>query len=459
MNLLLQTDSYKLTHYPQYPPDAEVVYSYLEARGGDTPELCVFPCLQYYLEKYLAGQVVTQEKIDEAVEFSKNHFGQDLFNRKGWEHILHKHEGRLPLQIKCVAEGSVVPVGNVLMTVMNTDPGVPWLTNYVESLLLKVWYPITVATRSREIKKIIKHYLEITGDTNFLPFKLHDFGYRGVSSEESAAIGGSAHLINFLGSDTIQGIDLLLKYYQPTSFPGFSIPASEHSTMTSWGQEHEVDAMANMLEKYPTGLVACVSDSYDIANACDNLWGKQLKAKIEARDGVLVIRPDSGDPTPTMLMILSILESRFGTTVNDKGYKLLHPKVRLIQGDGVNLAAIRRMLDTMKWQGWSADNLAFGCGGNLLQQMDRDTHKFAFKCSAIKRAGIWHDVYKTATGKASKRGILYLRYTEKIGYQTMSLDGNQNYLCDSPDQLKDRFGNGFIYNAPKLDDIRDRAKI
>jgi nicotinamide phosphoribosyltransferase len=228
----------------------------------------------------------------------------------------------------------------------------------------------------------------------------------------------------------------LASYYSPRTFPGFSIPASEHSTITSWGQSHEVDAFANMLEKYPTGLVACVSDSYDIFHACSDLWGGELKDKILSRDGVLVIRPDSGDPVPNMLKILDILGEKFGTTKNEKGFKLLNPHIRVIQGDGNrSINDIERMLDTMKWQRWSSDNIAFGMGGGLLQNVNRDTLRFAFKCSAIRRAGVWQDVYKTATGKASKRG----RFE------------NNN--------LVEVFRDGNVLSSPGLDEIRQRAEV
>lgn len=470
-NFLLRTDSYKLTHWKQYPSNAEKVYSYLESRGHDAngADETVFFGLQYYLHRYMSGSVFTRSDIESANEFAKQHFGSDHFNYNGWMRLLEKHEGRLPLRIRAVPEGMVVPTGNVLMTIENTDPEFPWLTNYVESLLLKLWYPITVATRSREVKKIIKSYLELTGDPTLLPFKLHDFGYRGVSSEESASIGGSAHLTSFLGSDTLAGIELLQKYYNPSSFPGFSVPASEHSTMTSWGEAHEVDAMKNMLEKYPTGLVSVVSDSYDIFNACANLWGTVLKDQVLKRDGVLVIRPDSGDPTPTIMKIFSILDEKFACPRNEKGYKVLDAHVRLIQGDGVNQSSIRRILDTMKWQSWSADNIAFGMGGGLLQQVDRDTQKFAFKCSAIRRGGEWQDVFKTATGKASKRGRLWLTRDDSRKFVTINehdLQEQSAPLVLDIDRditglgyLKLRFEDGAIFNAPNLDDIRVRAAI
>lgn len=223
-NIMILTDSYKASHYKQYPPKTQKVYSYFESRGGQFNEI-VFFGLQYYIKKYLEGQVVSSEKMEQAAEFFADHFGNpDMFNRAGWEYILNKHNGRLPVHIRAVPEGLVTPVSNVLMTIENTDPECYWLTNYLETLLVQVWYGCTVATQSRYMKKVLKHYLEETGDPAGLPFKLHDFGFRGVSSVESAMVGGAAHLVNFMGTDTLAG-PLMLKNYYGAKMAGHSIPA------------------------------------------------------------------------------------------------------------------------------------------------------------------------------------------------------------------------------------------
>ena len=292
-NLILLTDSYKVSHYNQYPPGTESVYSYFESRGGRFDEV-VFFGIQYYLERYFAGVQITLEKIEEAAAFFTTHFrNPNLFNRAGWQYILRTHGGRLPVSIRAVPEGTPVPTRNVLITVENTDPACFWLTNYLETLLVQVWYGSTVATLSREMKKLIYGFLLETGDPGLVEFKLHDFGFRGVSSVESAAVGGAAHLVNFLGTDTLAACVLAHEIYG-ADMAGFSIPAAEHSTQTAWGPEHEGDAYENMLDQYPSGQVAVVSDSYDIINACRNLWGKRLRDKVLAREGTLVIRADSG---------------------------------------------------------------------------------------------------------------------------------------------------------------------
>lgn len=453
-SILYLTDSYKITHWKQYPPGTQRVYSYFESRGGVFDET-VFFGLQYLLKKYLEGPVLTFRDVDAAEFFWQAHFGQSgLYNREGWMRMLDKHHGILPVSIKAVPEGTVVPTRNVLLTIENTDDEFPWLTNILETLLVQVWYPMTVATLSREMKKLILRYLEQTGDPADADFKLHDFGFRGVSSVDSAGIGGASHLVNFLGTDTPQGIRFLMKYYG-AEVCGFSIPASEHSTITSWGQDQEVDAFENMLDQYPEGPVACVSDSFNIYEACANLWGGKLKEKVLARQGTLIVRPDSGDPPTVVGEILDILGKQFGYTVNEKGYKVLPPQIRVIQGDGIDYMMTRAILATMKLKYWSADNIAFGMGGALLQRLDRDTQQCAFKCSDIAIGGEHRPVFKDpigGPGKRSKAGRLKLIKTD-TGFHTAT-DGKGN---ESEDLLVEVFRDGKILRDYSFNEIRKRA--
>jgi nicotinamide phosphoribosyltransferase len=478
-NLLLQTDSYKLSHYKQYPPKTQYVYSYMESRGGQFDNT-VFFGLQYLLKKYLVGKVFTPKDIEVANSFAQAHFGRnDSFNYTGWYQLWNKYEGTLPIRIKAVPEGTVVPVKNVLMTIENTDAEFPWLTNYLETILMKVWYPTTVATLSREIKKLIMDYHTRTGsDPSGIPFKLHDFGYRGVSSEETAAIGGAAHLLNFQGTDTIAGILMLQDYYSPkapdfyytdhgkqevsgkmtNNMYGFSIPAAEHSTITSWGKENEYQAMKNMLDQYP-GTVAIVSDSYDLSEAVNIVIGWKLRNQIINRDGVVVVRPDSGDPASTVANVLEWLSDKFGYTVNDKGFKVLNPHVRVIQGDGVNYESIRGILAYIHNRGWAAENVAFGMGGALLQQLNRDTQRFAIKCSSITVDGVERDVWKetkTDTSKASKRGRLVLGKVGP-GYDFVTVKAEPGLIYS--DQLKTVYENGELISDQTVDEIRKRVTL
>jgi len=479
-NIILATDSYKVSHYKQYPPDTEYVYSYFESRGGKFDDICFFG-LQYFIKRYLCGPVVSQEKIDEAREILDNHMGPGHFYEEGWKHILEKHGGRLPIAIKAVPEGTVVPVKNVLFTMVNTDPKCWWLTNYLETLMVEVWYPMTVCTNSREQKKIIYNAFQKTGcDLNAgINFKLHDFGYRGVSSVESAATGGAAHLVNFWGTDTLAAILALKYYYNGTNenepgvtvplppnpdillpVAGLSIPAAEHSTITSWGRDGELDAFRNMLTQYPTGLVAVVSDSYNVYEACSKLWGKELKEMILNRDGTLVVRPDSGDPPVIVPQLLDLLGEAFKekVTTTSTGHKLLPPQIRMIQGDGISYETLGEILDAMAEKGWAADNLAFGSGGALLQKLNRDTQKCAFKCSEIiKKGGASTQVFKdpiTDKGKQSKKGRLSLEMVD--GKLTTITEGKGD---PAKDVLVEVFRDGYLLVDQTCNEIRKRAAI
>lgn len=449
---IIRSDSYKVSHSKQLPPGTTNLYSYLESRGGLFPET-VFFGLNYYLKEYLS-RPITMADVDRAEERINKHLGPGIFNRAGWERIVNVHNGFFPVRIKAVPEGTVVPTRNVLMTIENTDDELPWVTNYIETMLLKVWYPITVATLSREIKKLIKKYLEETGDVGGLDFKLHDFGYRGVSSEESAAIGGMAHLVNFKGTDTMIALEAAEAYYNE-DMAGFSIPAAEHSTITAWGEEFEYEAYQNMIKQFGDGaLYAVVSDSYNIYKACEEIWGEQLRSKVLAAKGILVVRPDSGVPHEVVRQITEILGKKFGYTTNEKGYKVLN-HVRVIQGDGITLEEINRILEALKIRGWSADNVAFGMGGALLQQCNRDTQKFAIKASSMIRNGRIQDVYKapvTDNGKRSKRGRLKLVRNEGV-LETLSASQI------GKDVLELVWENGKLLIDPTFAEIRERVNI
>ena len=451
-NIILNTDSYKCSQWQQYPAGTERIYSYIESRGGRWKET-VFFGLQAFLREYLSTPI-TMADIDIAEKIITAH--GEPFNRAGWEYIVKQHGGKLPVEIRAVPEGTVIETQNVLVTIVNTDPECYWLTSYLETALLRaVWYPTTVATNSYSSKQIIQRGLEETGDPSQISFKLHDFGARGVSSQESAALGGAAHLINFMGTDTMAGILAAMEYYD-AEVCGFSIPAMEHSTVTSWGRENEVEAYRNMLSKYakPGALLACVSDSYDIYNAC-KLWGTELKQQVIDSGAMVVIRPDSGDPATVVVKCARILDEHFGHTLNDKRYRVLN-NVRIIQGDGIDDVTIRGILLALQMAGYSADNVAFGQGGALLQQVNRDTLKFAMKCSAALINGKWVDVYKdpvTDTGKRSKRGRLQLIREPGGEFQTVSYSESQV----AQDLLQVVYRNGELVNQTTFQAVRDRA--
>ncbi|PAV89697.1 hypothetical protein WR25_16713 [Diploscapter pachys] len=437
------TPTRQITHHLQYPSGTTHVYSYFESRGGKFDSVCFFG-LQYILKKWLTGQVVDRKAVQEAKEFYRLHFGNlDLFNEEDWNYICDKHNGHLPLRIKAVPEGTVLPIRNVLFTVENTDPNVPWLTNWFETVLVQCWYPMTVCTNSRAQKEIIARYLlETAGSLDGLPFKLHDFGFRGSTS--SAGIGGAAHLVNFGGTDTIAAVQVCKKYYN-CPMAGSSVPASEHSTITTWDRNGEIAAYRNMLEKFPDGIVSVVSDSYDVYQAVSQIWGKELRDKIFERG--------NNDAT----LILKLLEESFPVTINELGYKVLPDYIRILQGDGISLDTLDNVLRSIKDAGWSTENVAFGTGGALLQKLDRDTQKCAFKCSHVTINGESRDVFKnpaTDASKKSKRGRLILRQKDGV-FETI-----QEGMGDpDEDKLVTVFENGKLLVDYSLEEIKERAEL
>jgi nicotinamide phosphoribosyltransferase len=432
-NLLLLADAYKYSHHKLYLPGTTKIYSYFESRGGAFSET-VFYGLQYLLKEYLQGQAFTQADIDEAEELLQGVFGKnDVFKSTNFQYILDKYDGRLPVRIKAVAEGSVVPVHNALMTIENTDPNCFWLTNFLETLLMQVWYPCTVATLSRQVRKVVEQYFDETADhaaKAAIDFVLNDFGFRGVSSVESAALGGSAHLISFMGSDTVYASHFLKQYYHAKAVYGKSVPATEHSIMTLMGESGEKKIMEHVLNAYPEGILACVSDSYNIFNAVENYWGGELKEQVLRRKGTLVVRPDSGDPVRTLLKVFHLLFDKFGFTVNSKGFKVLPPQVRVIQGDGIDLQSIPLIYQALKAHGISAENLVLGMGGALLQKVNRDTQKFALKCSYAEVNGEWMNVKKHPV-EMNEKGVLVKYFkTSKAGKLKLVKEAGQFHTKD-----------------------------
>jgi nicotinamide phosphoribosyltransferase len=456
-SIMTRVDSYKGSMFKQYPAGTEYVYSYVESRGG-----------KYDRVEFLGIQRVVKE-LAKPITLAQIDFAEKVwkangmpFYRENWLYILNNLGGKLPVRIRAAKEGLIIPTKNVLCTIENTDPKCAWLTTWIETVLLRsIWYPTTVGTVSWHVKQIIAEYLEKSGDIAGLPFKLHDFGARGVSSGESAEIGGSAHLTNFLGTDTIEClVDILEVYGDDINTLGYSIPASEHSTITSWGRSGEVDAYANMIKQFgkPGAIFAVVSDSYDIYKACE-YWGTVLKDQVITSGATLVIRPDSGDPVEVLPKMLKILSELYGFTVNSKGYKVLNT-VRIIWGDGINEMSIRSILRTVvDVCGYSADNFAFGMGGGLLQQCDRDTQEFAMKASSVGirvedgrgLSGIqWRDVFKdpiTASNKASKKGRVTLFKNQAGEYYT----GVEDWMKD---ELETYFEDGEVMFTQTFAQVR-----
>ncbi len=458
-NICLLTDSYKVTHHYFYPKGTEKIYSYLESRVGAEFNKTIFYGLQYIIKKYLEGQVVTEQKINQADELISTHIGEGIFNRKGWEYILDEHEGKLPIEIKSVPEGTPVDVSNVLMTVENTDKKSYWLPNYLESLLLHVWYPSTVATLSAEVRKLSNFYLEVTGSCkDNLDFMLHDFGYRGATSTESSELAGSAHLLSFSGTDTIPALTIPENYYNDSNIYGFSVQATEHSVMTSLGPEGEFKQILNVIDNAKDGVLSMVIDSYNYRNFLTEAGrtGSELNEAIlnflDTENNKVVFRPDSGEPVSTTIDCLNLLSDGFGSHLTSKGYKVFDLNIGLLWGDGLDYQKIRDILFAMKSDGWAAENIIFGMGGGLHSTVNRDTQRNAFKCSAQLREGKWHDIFKNPldSSKKSKTGRFKLINIDN-SFKTVPIDTEGN------DCLRSIFRNGELLIEDKFGDIKSRA--
>lgn len=421
-NILLSTDVYKMNHMEQYCPGTNKVYSYLMARNSKQFNEIKWFGLRYYLLQYLTQSI----SVDNAVEFL--HYREKILGQPASQDVIEKlHNlvklGYWPIEIKALPEGEVYPLRVPLMTITNTLSEFYWCVGFLESLLLKTWYPSVVATHSYQYRKIVDRFYEETcsEENNFLKdFAVHDFGYRGDSSEESSGLSGMAHLLNFMGSDTVLAYPYGNAFYPEMDLKMFSVPASEHSVMCSFGRENEFKAYEHMLDTYPKGIVSIVSDTYDIYNVVGN-FAEKLKDRILAREGKVVFRPDSGDPIKVIcgdpeaqegslqyMGCLRILDSIFGSTVNTKGYKELNPKVGLIYGDGMYLERYESMLTHMKEMGYAASNLVIGVGG-ILRNHTRDDLGFAIKATYVEINGEPREIMKdpvTDHGKKSHMGML-----------------------------------------------------
>lgn len=453
-NIIINVDNYKHCHYSLYPPGTEYVSSYIESRGGEFPST-MFIGLQAFLREYLM-RPITLEDIDEAEHIERE---QGVpFNRDLWMGVLNDYGGFLPVEIEAVPEGTVLPPRNVLVQLVNTDPKYWWVTSFFETALLRaIWYPTTIGSVSWLLKQVIRDTLEHTSDNpQMARSMLHDYGARGVSSMESAALGGMAHLVNFSQSDTVPGILAAKRYYNAGNISN-SGPNSEHAGFSAWGRDNEAAALRNMLEMYRNdGCALLLTDTYDHENCVKNILGKELKEEIENFPGLVGARPDSGDIVEVTADTTEWLMDAFGYETNSKGYKVLPPYIRVVQGDGVNFAALPQVFIEMERRGFSAENALFGMGGGLLQHHNRDTMNFGQKANAVCINGEWRDIYKAPSGsgmKVSKKGRLALKF-ENGTYTTVPRDS----IPPEQNELVPVFRNGKLLKKWDFAELIERSE-
>jgi nicotinamide phosphoribosyltransferase len=453
-NIIINVDNYKHCHYSLYPPGTEYVSSYIESRGGEFPST-MFIGLQAFLREYLM-RPITLEDIDEAEHIERE---QGVpFNRDLWMGILNDYGGFLPVEIEAVPEGTVLPPRNVLVQLVNTDPKYWWVTSFFETALLRaIWYPTTIGSVSWLLKQVIRDTLEHTSDNpQMLRSMLHDYGARGVSSMESAALGGMAHLVNFSQSDTVPGILAAKRYYNAGNISN-SGPNSEHAGFSAWGRENEAAALRNMLEMYrDAGCALLLTDTYDHENCVKNILGGELKQMIENFPGLVGARPDSGDIVQVTADTTEWLMDAFGYETNSKGFRVLPPYIRVVQGDGVNFAALPQVFIEMERRGFSAENALFGMGGGLLQHHNRDTMNFGQKANAVCVNGEWRDIYKAPSGsgmKVSKKGRLALKFDNGT-YTTVPRDS----IPPEENELVPVFRNGKLLKKWDFAEVIERSE-
>lgn len=476
-------DGYKVGHIFQYPDKTELVYSNETPRCSrikGIDEVVGFG-LQYFIKEYLIKQwnekFFGKPKEEVVVKYKRridNYLGKDCITYK---HIEDLHDlGYLPLEIKALPEGSLIPLKVPFFTIVNTKPEFFWLTNFFETLISCVtWGPCTSATTAHQYKKILTKYADETvGNRDFVQWQGHDFSFRGMFGVEAALMSGAGHLLSFTGTDTIPALDFLEEYYGADcekELIGGSVPATEHSVMCMGGKDGEINTFERLINKiYPKGIVSVVSDTWDFWQVVTEFLPK-LKDQILARDGKLVIRPDSGDPvkiicgdknapegSPEYKGAIQCMWETFGGTITEKGYKLLDSHIGLIYGDSITLERCEQICSQLKEKGFCSYNVVFGIGSYTYQYVTRDTFGFAIKATYGVVDGEPREIFKqpkTDSGmKNSARGLLHVYKDSTTGKYVLQ-DQVDDFL-EGVSCLDTVFKDGKLTKDQTLQEIRER---
>ena len=469
------TDGYKLTHIPQYIKGADKMISYFESRGSKFNRVMNFG-VQMLVKEYML-QRLTAKQAYNMIEWATEHMNGNMVKdlEIALNKVVNELDGRLPIRIRNAPEGLMIPIKNVILTIETTMPGEAWfsLVSYFETKLVRVWAAMTVGTTSWYVREAILKALEKSSDDPMaeINYKFHDFGSRGVPDMGTAAFNGAAHLVSSMGTDTTVAVQAL-EFAYSIRMAGYSIPASEHSTTTSHGEANEIDIITQMFDAYAYkgSIFATVIDSYEAIRFIRK-YAPLFKERLIESGATWVFRPDSGDSVKMPIQVVRELEKIFGCTTNKKGYKVLN-NVRVIQGDGIVPAQVTEILNELMAAGYSASNIAFGMGGGLLQKVNRDTHKFALKCSAIRVNGDWIDVYKDPavydedwnvideeSFKVSKKGRLELIYNAPLDeYKTVRLEDLGDYDSNWSDTLLETvYEDGYLVRDMTFAEVRANA--
>lgn len=483
---ILLKDGYKAGHRFQYPVGTTLVYSNLTPRKSRNPEIqeIVFFGLQYFIKEYLIRQFnesffnQPREAVLKAYKRRMDQYlGKDAV---ATDHIAALHDlGYLPIELKALEEGSLVPMRVPVFTIKNTLPEFFWLTNMLETLLSAViWKPCTSATTAFQYLKVFTRFAQETvgDDLSFIPWQGHDFSFRGMSGIEDALMSGAGHLLSFAGTDTIPAIDFLEQYYNADceqELIGGSVAATEHSVMCMGTRDNEIETFERLITQvYPAGIVSIVSDTWDFWQVITEFLPR-LKAQIMMRDGKVVIRPDSGDPvkiivgdedavpgSPEYKGAVACLWETFGGTVTARGYKLLDPHIGLIYGDSITLERQRAILDGLKRRGFASYNVVLGIGSYTYEYVTRDTFGFAMKATYGEVNGIGRSIFKdpkTDDGtKKSAKGLMQVYRDEATG--KLAVKDECTWEEEAQGVLKTVFKNGVLTGEQTLATIRERVK-
>ncbi len=480
----LLCDFYKISHKDQYPAGTEMVYSTWTPRSNrylPQADGAVVFGIQSFIKKYLVGyfqkHFFSRSKEEVVAEY-KRYITFTLGKEPDATHIEELHDlGYLPIRVKALKEGTVAPIKTPILTIENTKPKFFWITNYLETIISnEIWLPMTSATIARAYRKLLNEYaLKTVGHTNDVPFQAHDFSKRGMGSFESAIASGAGHLLNFVGTDTISAIAYLEEYYNANiekELVGTSISATEHSVMCSYGQTNEFELFKHLITTvYPEGFFSVVSDTWDFWKVIGEYLPK-LKSDIMARDGRVVIRPDSGDPVliicgdpngKTELErkgLIQALWDIFGGTHTEKGYKLLDTHIGAIYGDSITLERAEEIVKRLERQGFASTNIVFGVGSFTYQMKSRDSLGFAMKATYAVVNGEERMLFKdpkTDDGtKKSQRGMVHVH--ENNG-EIVFVDGlTKGIAVKTPNLLEDVFVDGKLMRDESLSEIRARLQ-
>ncbi len=504
MNPLLLTDGYKTGHHQQYPKGTTLVYSNFTPRSNKyAPEGCD--------EVVSFGQQMIMKQIHEAFQnefFSKpkeevcGEMKRELSLYLGTDydvtHFEKLHDlGYLPINVKGIEEGTLVPMKVPVLTIYNTLPEFYWITNYLETIISNLlWKPMTSATIAHTYRKVLTKWQEKTDAEKgwFIDWQGHDFSMRGMDSIEATIASGLGHLTSFSGTDSLPAIYGARKFYGEEGFVGGSVNATEHSVMCAGSKDDEVGTFRRLLETYPNGILSVVSDTWDLWKVCTE-HVVTLKEEILARDGKLVIRPDSGDPVDILCGIddfkqdedgtmykahytsgmfrdrgnkispaeqkgvVELLWDVFGGTINEQGYKVLDSHIGAIYGDSITIDRANEICERLEAKGFASTNVVLGIGSFTYQYNTRDTFGFAMKATYVEINGEGREIFKdpiTDDGtKKSATGLLAVYDNYEGG---LTLIDKASWETENEGKLKTIYKDGKFYNETTLTQIKNKLK-